>query len=181
MGPIVHLSVMKQVKKLLSTQGINIDAGNLINVLEPDLTKEHDNWKNRINIHFESIKAKLKEGKDISRDVRLIAHFIIDHFAFTQSFSQEYEKNSDSKIDFYAEFVINKDKYKPYIKIYNDKNEIMKQLEISIVNMKNLYSNSFKKSWFKFLVSGNFREFVRRSIQESVEFTAAYVILAKNN
>lgn len=54
MDLLAHLSVMKQVKKLLSSQDINIkiDTGNLINVLESDITGNHDKWKERIEKTF---------------------------------------------------------------------------------------------------------------------------------
>lgn len=139
------------------------------------------NGKKELKKHFGIICNKIKEGRDISWDVRIIAHLILDHTAFTHSYSNEYKKNSDDKIDFYAEFVPNKDKFNMIVKKISNKEYIYNKMISTMKVIKDLYSDKFKKSWLRFLLSGSFRNFVRCCVKCAVEYTVAYVILSKES
>jgi len=81
-------------------------------------------------------------------------------------------------IDAFAETVTDKNQYPVSLLYFNSKEEVMNAVNASINEMNNRFSRSFRKSKLRFLISSEFRNFIRLSVQRSTEYGAAYIRLA---
>jgi len=189
-GPIIHKTAMEETVKLIDkstdlSKHLSIKVGTYLQNMKPDTIGSHG-WDfkytkqgsilEKINTEYLNLICGLSLKYNIDQHIRNICHYIVDAHTIGQ-LSCEFHGRIDNRLDFFATFVSNKNKYEPKIKDYIN----LEHLEyILFSSMHHVYSQYYKQAKsIKFLFSKDFKHMIRNAIQKGAEFTYGYVDLAK--
>ena len=175
MGPIAHHCAVKQMVRFAQALGTPLVAGGLLDSIQPDLTKNHEDWRGQLNAYFPVVCQKLRDKKDISVEMRNVCHFLVDYHSVTQIMSgSSYLK--DFVVDTWAETVIQKDEYSVTIPSYTSFTKWDSSLEASLRDTIVCYADKAHK--WNFIFTSAPVDMIRRAVKLSTEFSVSYMALA---
>lgn len=179
MGPCVHYTTAKEVKRRLAEFNIPFDSGNLVSNILPDFEVSHAyNYKTESGELYNLIQKSvdyLKTNPTDDNMIRFLCHYLVDGLTIGQLHEDFWVKKwgvcKDDLMDFLGEFVANKTEQCSW-EIDEDSIDtiLLWYSQLSIATLAYFYDNAIKGNY------GFVSDMTKRAIALASCITASIIL-----